>query len=60
MKGHVAELGIHLLFTPPGLTDEMQPFDRLVFGVMKVHGRRMYRNHAGASEQMNKQIAAAF
>jgi hypothetical protein len=60
MKNFAAELGIHLLFIPPGLTDELQPLDRFVFGVMKAHGRRMYRVHAAAIEPTNKPMAAAF
>lgn len=60
MKRLAADLGIHLLFIPPGLTDEMQPLDRFVFGAMKAHARRMYRNHAAALEPVNKPIAAAF
>jgi hypothetical protein len=60
MRNSAAELGIHLLFIPPGLTDEMQPLDRFVFGVMKAYGRRMYRNCASSSEQTNKQVTAAF
>jgi hypothetical protein len=39
MKKYAEDLGIHLLFIPPGLTDEMQPLDRFAFGVMKAHGR---------------------
>jgi hypothetical protein len=60
MKEYAAELAIHLLFIPPGLTDELQPLDRFVFGAMKAHRRRMYRRHAAALEPLNKQIAAAF
>jgi hypothetical protein len=30
------------------------------FGVMKMHGRRMYHNHVSSLEKTNKQIAAAF
>jgi hypothetical protein len=60
MKGHATELGIHLLFISLGLADETQPLDRLVFDVMKVHGRQMYRNDAAALGQRNKQTAAAF
>ena len=36
-------LGIELIFIPPGLTDEYQPLDRAVFGVMKQHFRQLWR-----------------
>lgn len=36
-------LSIELLFIPPGLTDEYQPLDRAVFGVMKQHFRHLWR-----------------
>jgi hypothetical protein len=45
---------------PPGFTDEMQPLDRFVFGVMKAQSRRMYRSYAAGLEPVNKAIAAAF
>jgi hypothetical protein len=38
-KDSAAELGIRLLFIPPGLTDELQPLNRFVFGVMKANCR---------------------
>jgi hypothetical protein len=37
IKKYAEDLGIHLLFIPPGLTDEMQSLDRFAFGVMKAH-----------------------
>jgi hypothetical protein len=54
MKKYAEELGFHLLFLPPGLTDEMQPLDWFVFGGLKTHGRRMYRNHVSSLEKLNK------
>jgi hypothetical protein len=60
MKQYAENLGIHLFFLQPGLTDEMQPLDGFVFGVMRAHGRRMYRNHAMSLEPIGKQVAAAF
>jgi hypothetical protein len=39
MKEYAEELGIHLLFMPPGLSDEMQTLDGFVQGVMKLYGR---------------------
>jgi hypothetical protein len=43
MKDDTSKLGIHLPFIPPGLTDELQPLDHFVFGVMKANCSRMYR-----------------
>jgi hypothetical protein len=60
MKHYASELGIRLLFIPPGLTDEFQPLDRFVFGVMKANCRRMYRVHTAAEGVMTKQTAAGF
>jgi hypothetical protein len=34
---------IQFLFVPSGLTDEWQPLDRAVFGVVKAISRRLYR-----------------
>jgi hypothetical protein len=42
LKYYTAELGISLLFIPPGLTDEFQPIDSFLFGVMKGNCRWMY------------------
>ena len=36
-------LGIKLIFIPAGFTDELQPLDRSVFGVLKGYLRRMWR-----------------
>jgi hypothetical protein len=60
MNCFAAELGINILFMPPRLTDELQPLDRQVFGVMKVNRRRLYRANAAELGAMNKQIATAF
>jgi hypothetical protein len=35
VKDSAAELGIRLLFIPPGLTDELQPLNRFVLGVRR-------------------------
>jgi hypothetical protein len=53
-----AELGIHSLFIPPGLTGELQPLDRFVFGVMKANCLPMYRGHVTGMESMTTQVAA--
>jgi hypothetical protein len=62
MRTHAAELGIHFLFIPPGLTDEFQPLDRFVFGAMKATCRRLYALHCRSNPScaMDRKIAAAF
>jgi hypothetical protein len=62
MRKHAHNLGINLWFIPPGLTDELQPLDHFVFGVMKATCRRLYRMHSDwdPEVQMNKEMAAAF
>ena len=37
VKAKALELGIELIFIPPGSTDELQPLDRKVFGVLKAY-----------------------
>ena len=36
-------LNISLHFIPPGMTDAFQPLDRKIFGIVKAHAKRMYR-----------------
>ena len=36
-------LNINLIFIPAGFTDELQPLDRAIFGVLKSHLRRLWR-----------------
>jgi hypothetical protein len=57
-----APLGINLLFIPPGMTDELQPLDRYVFGVMKANCRQSYRRFIQANPEavVDQQIAAGF
>jgi hypothetical protein len=45
MKAHTEELGIPLIFIPPGLTDKLQPLNRFVFGAMKGMFRQLYVLH---------------
>jgi hypothetical protein len=42
VKAEAARLGIRLYFIPAGFTDELQPLDRYVFGVLKAMCRRMF------------------
>jgi hypothetical protein len=62
MRQQAQDLGINLLFIPPGLTDELQPLDRFIFGAMKATRRRLYRMHSDWNPEvvMNKEMAAAF
>jgi hypothetical protein len=50
MKQYAAELGINLLFIPPGFTEELQPLDCFVFAAMKANRRRMYRVQVAEDE----------
>jgi hypothetical protein len=36
-------MGIVLQFIPPGLTDEFQPLDRLVFGALKATAKHLFQ-----------------
>jgi hypothetical protein len=62
IRAYAEDLGIQLLFIPPALTDELQPLDRFVFGVMKGTYRRPYRLHCECNPgaAMSQEIAAAF
>ena len=43
IKELAENLGIHLVFIPPGMTDHYQPLDRRVFGVLKQYMRLLWR-----------------
>jgi hypothetical protein len=58
MKCYAEKLGINVPFIPPGLTDELQPLDRFLFGPMKATCRRTNRAYMGVLGVMNKQIVA--
>jgi DNA-binding phage protein len=60
MKQYASDLRIHLFFIAPGLIDEMNPLHRCVLGVVKAHGRRMYRNLVRSLVPIGKQVTAAF
>jgi hypothetical protein len=62
MRQYAEDLGIHLLFIPRGLTDDLQPLDRYVFRAMKGLCRRLYRMHceSAGSDEMTQQVATAF
>lgn len=62
MRSHAEGMGIHLVFIPPGLTDEFQPLDRFVFGAMKAACRRLYGSHCQSDPScaMTRKTAAAF
>jgi hypothetical protein len=56
------DLGIHLLFIPPGLTDDLQPLDSYIFGAMKGLCRRLYHMHCESigGDVVTQQMATAF
>lgn len=62
MRSYAESIRIHLVFIPPGLTDEFQPLDRFVFGAMKAAFRRLSERHCQSDPfcVMTKKIAAAF
>lgn len=60
MKRIELEPGTNLPFIPPGLADELRPFDRFVFEVTKANCCRMCRAHMAGLGAINKQIAARF
>lgn len=52
-------LQIHLKFIPAGFTDELQPLDRSIFGVLKSYLRRMWRERFidNPDAKFNKAVA---
>jgi transposase-like protein len=42
IKDTAARLGINLHFIPPGMTDQFQPLDRKVFGVLKASAKSLF------------------
>jgi hypothetical protein len=59
VKCYATELGVNLLFIPPWSTDELQPLDRFVFGVMNTNSRRLCDDYVTELSAINKQIATA-
>jgi len=51
-KAYAADIGVNLLFIPPGLTDELQPLDMAVFGMMKGVCRRLLREQLAAHPEL--------
>jgi hypothetical protein len=60
VKCYATELGVNLLFIPLGLTDELQPLDRFVFGLTRANCRRLYHPHVTELSTMNKQTTFVF
>jgi hypothetical protein len=46
VKLEALQLGITLYFIPPGCTDDLQPLDRRMFGVLKSKARNFFRDAA--------------
>jgi hypothetical protein len=59
VKCYATELGVNLLFIRPWSTDELQPLDRFVFGLMNTNSRRLYGAYVTELSAMSKQIATA-
>jgi hypothetical protein len=61
LRAHAEKLGIHLLFIPLELTDELQPPDRFVFGATQGIYRRLYALHCRSDPfcPTDKKLAAA-
>ena len=57
VKELAKNLDVLLHFIPPGATDELQPLDRRVFGVLKATARRLFRERP--TESRNKRQACA-
>ena len=45
VRARAQELGIDLIFIPPGATDLYQPLDRKIFGCLKAYAKRLWRQH---------------
>ena len=59
IKEFATQLNINLIFIPPGLTDELQPLDRLVFGCLKSTAKRLYKQSYSQNphQVFNKEVA---
>jgi hypothetical protein len=62
LRAHAEELGIHPLFIPPRLADELQPLDRFAFGPIMGTCRRLWalHCHSDPSCSTDKKLVAAF
>jgi hypothetical protein len=61
VKAEAARLGIRLYFIPAGFTDELQPLDRYIFGVLKAMCRRMFHRFTeDVQDTVRKPDAAEF
>jgi hypothetical protein len=56
VKAVAEQLGIELIFIPPGCTDRLQPLDRKVFGVLKSYSRQIWRKryHLNPGEKVTR------
>jgi hypothetical protein len=62
IRDAAADLGIVLKFVPAGMTDELQPLDRAVFGIMKSALIRMWRQYCADCEtpRLTHQVGGQF
>jgi hypothetical protein len=60
VKDTAEQLGIDLVFIPPGCTDRLQPLDRRVFGVLKAFARQQWRMqyHQTKGRKISRQMIA--
>ena len=52
-KKACTELNIKMHLIPAGMTDELQPLDKKIFGPLKNYSRFLFRNRMKATESMN-------
>jgi hypothetical protein len=62
IRDAAADLGIVLKFVPAGMTDELQPLDRAVFGIMKSAMIGMWRQYCADCEtpRLTHKVGAQF
>jgi hypothetical protein len=54
VKATAALLNIQLHYVPAGMTDALQPLDRVVFGALKSHARRLFRARVREEPQLRR------
>ena len=57
VKEYAQLLNIILHFIPPGMTDEFQPLDRKIFGIVKAYAKRLYRMRIKKTGKISKKDA---
>ena len=57
MKKLAEELNIKLYLIPAGMTDELQPLDKKIFGPMKMFARQLFRQRYDQDKRRGKKEA---